>query len=159
MNWIFISFLVASILHVVEEYVYPGGFATRMKKLKPKLSPVINWPSIVIINGLQLLLCVTIIFVGKSNPTFSLSAAGLLFINGIIHIVAAIRKRGYAPGLITGVFIYLPLSIYAYYYFLSSGELQIRQFVISALLGAVYQIVPLLYFVVVFTLKKYSGSK
>ena len=159
MNWIFILFLVASILHIIEEYVYPGGFTTRMKKLNPKYSPIINLPSIIIINGLQLLLCTTIIFVGKSNLTFSLSAAGLLFINGIIHIIAAIRKRGYAPGLITGVFIYLPLAVYAYYSFISSGELHVRQFVISAILGAVYQIVPFIYFAVAFLLKRTSRSK
>jgi hypothetical protein len=159
MNWIFISFLVASILHVVEEYIYPGGFTTQMKKLNPKISPVINLPSIIIINGLQMLLCVVIIFVGESNLTFSLSAAGLLFINGIIHIIAVIKKRGYAPGVVTGVFIYLPLSIYAYQFYLSSGKLDIRQFIISAILGAVFQIVPFLYFAVVFILKRISRSR
>ena len=154
MNWIFVLFLIASILHVFEEYIYPGGFAAQMKKLNPKFAPMVTLSAIVIINGLQLLLCVIVTFVGKSNLSFSLSIASLLFINGIIHIVATIRKRGYAPGVITGVIIYLPLSIYAFHFFLSSGELHLQQFTISALLGAVYQIVPLIYFVVALKLKR-----
>lgn len=83
MNWIFILFLIATILHIFEEYIYPGGFANEIKTVNPKFAPTITLPSIVIINGLQLLLCVIVIFVGKSNLSFSLSVAGLLFINSI----------------------------------------------------------------------------
>jgi hypothetical protein len=116
-----------------EEYVYPGGFASQMRKLNPKFAPIINLPAIVIINGLQLALCVIVIIVGKSNLTFSLSVASLLLINSVMHIAATIIKRGYAPGLITSVIVYLPLSLYTYHFFLSAGELQTKQFVISGI--------------------------
>ncbi len=126
MNGIFISFLLASVLHIFEEYIIPGGFINLRKKFNPKLIHVITLPAIIIINGLQVLLAVIIIFVGKSNLAFSLSIAGLLFVNGVIHIIAAFRKRGYASGLITGMCVYLPLLIYAYYHFINSRELKLK---------------------------------
>jgi hypothetical protein len=75
-----------------------------------------------------------------------------------MHIIATIRKRGYAPGVITSVIVYLPLSIYSYYFFISTGELHLKQFIISVILGAVYQIVPLIYFVIALKLKGNSRS-
>jgi hypothetical protein len=57
MEWIFGAFLIASVLHMGEEYFYPGGFMDIMKRINPKFAPLVTAPIPVIINGLQLLLC------------------------------------------------------------------------------------------------------
>ncbi|MCX6006525.1 MAG: HXXEE domain-containing protein [Chloroflexi bacterium] len=148
MTWIFAGFLIASILHMVEEYFFPGGFMTVMKRMNPDFAPFVNVPMAVVINGLQLVLCIIVIFVGRSNLAFSLSAASLLFINGLAHLGGSIRLKGYVPGVVTGSVLYLPLSIYAFYYFTASGELNVLDTVTAAWLGMLYQIVPLVYFLV-----------
>jgi len=51
--------------------------------------------------------------VGEKVLVFSMSVAGLLFINGLMHIIGCIRVKGYAPGVITGALLYVPLSVYA----------------------------------------------
>lgn len=53
--------------------------------------------------------------------------------------------KRYAPGLISGILFYLPLSIYAYYSFAAAGQLGYLSAMLSLLLGALYQAVPLAY--------------
>jgi hypothetical protein len=147
MDWIFIAFLVVSMIHMGEEYFYPGGFMDVMKRLNPQFAPLVTVPMAVIINGLQLLLCCVAIAMGKNALAFSLSVAALLFINGLMHIMGCVRVKGYAPGVITGVLFYVPLSLYAYYLSISSGRLTRNGVIFSAVLGLLYQAVPISYLV------------
>ena len=145
MNWIFPAFLVASIAHMAEEYFYPGGFMNLMKRLNPGYAPFVTVPMAIIINGLQLVVCIIAILVGQNGLIFSMSIAGLLLVNGLTHIGACVRVRGYAPGVISGILIYLPLSVYAYSLFLRTGQLTPNQVIITSLLGLLYQAVPIGY--------------
>lgn len=145
MDWVFGGFLIASMLHMVEEYFYPGGFMDIQKRLNPRFAPFVTVPMAVIVNGLQLLLCVLVIILGRSMLTFSMSAAALLSINGVVHVLASIRIKGYVPGVITGLALYLPLALYAYYRFINSGELALDQVLITLALGLLYQAVPIAY--------------
>ena len=147
MEWIFSAFLMVSIIHMGEEYFYPGGFMDVMKRLGPKFAPLVNAPMAIIINGLQLLFCIATIVVGKKAPIFSMSIAGLLFINGWMHIMGCVRTKGYAPGVITGVLLYIPLSVYAYYLFISSSQLTLNEVIVTGVLGLLYQALPISYLV------------
>ena len=147
MEWVFRAFLLASVIHMVEEYFYPGGFLDVMRRLNPKFAPLVTVPMAIIINGLQLLLCTVAIAVGKTVLVFSMSVAGLLFINGLMHIMGCVRVRGYTPGVITGVLLYMPLSVYAYYLFIRSGQLTLNGVIVTGALGLLYQAVPIGYFV------------
>ena len=146
MDWIFIAFFIASIIHMVEEYFYPGGFMEVMQSLNPEIAPLVTVPATIIINGLQLLLCIAAMMIGKNALIFSLSIAGLLFINGLMHIIGCVRVKGYAPGAITGAFLYIPISGYAYYLFIGSGQLTLNGALITAILGLLYQAIPIGYF-------------
>jgi len=153
MEWIFWSFLLASLIHMGEEYFYPGGFMDVMKRLNPALASFVTVPMAVIINGLQLVLCICAVVAGESRLTFSMSIAGLLVTNGVVHILGCLRVRGYAPGVITGILLYIPLSLYAYHYFVSSRLLTADRLIASVALGLGYQAVPIIYL----TLARMSG--
>ena len=157
MNWIFSVFMIASLLHMTEEFFYPGGFMRSMKNLNPKFAPFVNAKAAIVINGLQILLCIVVMIIGERNLAFSLSIASLVFINFLMHIAGAIKTKGYAPGLITAIVIYLPLSVYSYYHYFSSGLLNISQFNISLILGIAYQLVPLVYFISAKLIKMHIG--
>ena len=118
-----------------------------MKRLSPKFAPLVNAPMAIIINGLQLLLCIVAIVIGKKALIFSISIAGLLFINGWMHIMGCIRTKGYAPGVITGVLLYMPLSVYAYYLSIHSGQLTLNGVIATGTLGLLYQAIPISYLV------------
>jgi uncharacterized protein with HXXEE motif len=147
MDWIFSAFLAASVLHMVEEYFYPGGFMEMQKRLNPRLERFITPRMAIIVNGLQLILCVSALIVGRNALAFSLSIAGLVFINGLVHIGASIRVKRYAPGVITGTLVYIPLAAYAYLAFGGSGQITLVDGLISAVLGMAYQAVPISYLV------------
>jgi len=143
MNWIFPALLLAAVLHILEEYVYPGGFPDFMKRMAPRFASFITTGFAVTINGGFLLLCLFAAALGRSTPLFSLSVAALLFVNGLTHFLASVRIKGYAPGVITGVLLYIPLGVMAYSLFLRAGELSPGQIVLSILIGVAYQAVPL----------------
>lgn len=145
MNWVFDVFLLVSLVHMGEEYFYPGGFLDFMKRLNPRVAPRATPGAAVVINGLQLVLCILALIVKNSNLVFSLSIAGLLFVNGLMHIMGSIRVRGYAPGLVTGILLYLPFSIYGYSVFLNSGQLTFFEGFVTVVLGILYQAVPIGY--------------
>jgi len=148
MNWIFWAFVGAAVIHIVEEYYYPGGFPDFMKRFNPGFAPSITGTFAVMINALFLLLCLAGAIIATRNLIFSLSVASLLFFNGLTHIMATVLSKRYAPGVISGVLRYLPLSLYAYDLFVSSGQLTLVGGIVSGLLGVLYQIVPVSYLIV-----------
>jgi hypothetical protein len=154
MQWLFIGFLMASILHMTEEFFLPGGFVEVIRKVNPTFGAFVNAPAAVVINGLQLMLCVIVIFVGRSSIAFGLSPAGLIFVNGLVHLAGAIKLKGYSPGVVTGTVVYIPLSIFAFYYFASTGQLTLSDGLTAAALGIAYHMVPPAYFLIMLALSK-----
>ena len=154
MNWIFFAQVGAAILHVVEEYAYPGGFPAFMKKMVPPLAPFISANFAIAINGLFLLLCFAAALVDRSAQIFRLSIAGLCGLNGLTHIAGAIRARKYAPGLLTGALLYLPLAILALARYASAGQVSVGQIVGSFLFGILYQVIPVGYLGLAYVLKR-----
>ena len=159
MTWIYIAFLLVSMAHMAEEYLYPGGFMDFMKRLNPRFKPVITTRMAVIVNGLQLLLCVALIVMGRHTLVFGLSVATLLLVNGLVHIGGCFRIRGYAPGVFTGALFYLPLSLYAWRVGISSGQLTVMGMLASVLLGLLYQAVPIGYLALASTIRRRQGDR
>jgi len=145
MDWIFSALVGAAALHVIEEYGYPGGFLDWMRRSTPKFASLITVRFAVIVNGLFLLLCAIAAIVATRNLVFSLSVAGLLFFNSLIHLAGAVKAKRYAPGVISGILLYLPLSLYAFYLSARSGQLSLPGIAVSGLLGVLYQAVPMGY--------------
>lgn len=143
MNWVFYALFGAAILHLIEEYVYPGGFPAFMKAMAPAFAPFVTSSFAVVSNGVFLLLCLAAALVGREALIFSLSIASLCGVNGLVHVVGMLRARQYAPGVVTGALLYLPLAVLAYYLSIRSGELSVWPVISSIFLGLVYQAIPL----------------
>jgi hypothetical protein len=145
MDWIFLAFVGAAVLHVLEEYFSPGGFPDFMKENSPVFAPFVTTSFAILINGLFLVLCILGAIFGTGALVFSLSIGSLLVFNGLTHLAGSLRARRYAPGMISSLLLYLPLGITAYVFFLRSGQLSVPQELLSVLLGIAYQIVPIGY--------------
>jgi hypothetical protein len=114
----------SAILHVIEEFFYPGGFLKFAKKNAYRIANRITVRMAVIVNGLFFLLCTAGVFFGGRFPMFALSIAGLILVNGTAHLISSIVKRSYTPGLITSIVFYIPLSVYIFILFrLSTPEI------------------------------------
>lgn len=113
-NKVFWALLLASCAHVVEEYVYPGGFLENAKEVAPEAFEHASTPIIVGVNASMILGCLNAALMRKRTPFFGLSMASLLFFNAILHSGASMRLKKYSPGLITGLCLFVPLSITAF---------------------------------------------
>jgi hypothetical protein len=111
MDWVFIAMVGAAVLHVLEEYVYPGGFADWMRRSNPRFARLITARFAVIINGLFLVLCIVGAILARTSLILGLSVAGLLFVNGCMHLGGTMRARRYVPGVASGVVLYIPLAL------------------------------------------------
>jgi hypothetical protein len=145
MNWIYWTFLGAAILHILEEYVFPGGFLTFMQQSVPRFAHQITAHFSLLINGLFLSLCLLAVVLGPGQPIFGLSVAWLLFFNGAIHILTSWRWRAYTPGLISSLVLYLPLSIIGLGLISTKGTIDFGGIATAVLLGIFYQLVPISY--------------
>jgi hypothetical protein len=100
-------------LHQYEEHDndrFREFFNTNFGKGREILSPM----AVLLINvpGVWGVIAVAFWLAALLNPGFGLIAAYLLLLNAVIHIGSAAFMRSYNPGLITGVFFFVPLGIW-----------------------------------------------
>jgi hypothetical protein len=84
--------LIASMLHIVEEFVVPGGFAAWDRKFRPAYAASITPRLHVIMNALLLLAGVAVGRAGAAPQGVAawLTLAALLAGNAVFHLVGAI---------------------------------------------------------------------
>ena len=142
MNWLSWAPLVAASLHIIEEFVFPGGFPAWDRQYRPQFRSSISPRFHIFINGLLLIACYDVGVLGMKPVGVAawLTVMALLCTNGIWHVVGAFRTRTYSPGMITGLFLYVPLTVYGYAHFLGSGAASVPTALIALAIGASYQL-------------------
>jgi hypothetical protein len=107
---IFVWLVAATLLHVFEEYVYPGGFLSWMRSAIGQTPTAFE---AVVIN-LAFVGWVAMPLFSPATPTiWTLSVPSLLLANGALHVVGTIVTRRYSPGVVTSVALFFPLATYA----------------------------------------------
>jgi hypothetical protein len=96
--------------HILEEYVLDWRkWAQEISGLK------LEWAEFFVANFAVIVLGICCSSVGFGYPVFSYMFVGLAAINGLFaHIGTTIIKRKFSPGLITSVFLFLPVCTWAY---------------------------------------------
>lgn len=103
--------LVAYLVHFAEEWY--GEITTWAED---SLGYEVSIERLLLINGTALLLFTigTVASVRAGRITwFTVSFATLLGLNGVLHTLATIGLGRYSPGAITGLALYIPLSVIA----------------------------------------------
>ena len=142
MNWMYWAPFAAASLHIVEEFVYPGGFADWDRRYRPGFRNSISPRFHLIINGLLLIACYDV-WVLRSRPAgvaVWLTVTTLLFANGIWHAAGSVQTRSYSPGVLTGLLLYVPLAVYGYVNFLRTGQASPATAIIAFAIGVSYQL-------------------
>ena len=133
--------LAAASAHVVEEFVFPGGFARWYRAYRPEIAESVTPRFLVAINAALLFGCFAVGVDQNASfgPAFFLAMTALLAENGLFHLAATIRTRRYSPGVITGVALYVPLAAYGSFALVSSGHVSPAIAAVAAAAGASYQ--------------------
>jgi len=141
-NWVYWAPLCAAGLHIFEEFVFPGGFMAWYRQSRPTVQASITPRFLAVVNIGLIILCYDVgAMAGRPLGTqLWFLVAGILFANGIWHLVGTIRTRSYSPGLVTGLALYVPLGILGPVQLIRSGQTSIAGALPAAALGASYQL-------------------
>jgi hypothetical protein len=105
-------------------------------------------PIIFGVNASMIIGCIFGAMMRRRNPIHGLSMASLLFVNSIIHAAGSIRMKKYMPGLVTGLVLYVPLSISAFSSYAKSAEYKRSTALRAAVQGLAYHSIPFISFAV-----------
>ncbi|HKP02420.1 MAG TPA: HXXEE domain-containing protein [Chthoniobacterales bacterium] len=141
------SLTVAALIHIFEEFVFPGGFKEWWTAYRPDIRASVTDRYLVIINMVLVLFSANVALAVRSPRGNGVAAwlalAALLAENAVFHIVGAIQTRRYSPGMISGILLYIPLAIYGYIFFLRSGRASGTVALIAAAVGSSYYFISL----------------
>jgi hypothetical protein len=159
MTWLWWGPLVAAALHIVEEFLWPGGFAEWDRAYRPEIKESITPRLHLVVNAALLALCFTLGIAGQPGgvlaiggtrlrsvfpPTLAVPAwigiASLLASNAVFHVVGTIRTRKISPGVRTGVLLYIPLALFGAWHFLRTGQVSAAVAAIAILAGGSYHL-------------------
>jgi hypothetical protein len=138
-DYIFWVALAAYALHILEEYSYDWKtWAQKILKLD------VDWNTFYITNIIMLFVGIACAEIGWAHPTFSLIFPALMVINALFfHILPYIRsKRKFSPGLITAIFLFLPIGLACFNDALNL-RISTKSIVIAALCGAFLMAYPI----------------
>ncbi|MFM2484479.1 HXXEE domain-containing protein [Celerinatantimonas yamalensis] len=104
---------IAAMLHVIEEFVFPGRFIQWYNLFMPAKTKGRDPSFLVFINTLMMFLLLFAMHLGNTNGGASLwvGIAIFLVINGLFHLYGVIKLYRYSPGVVTGLLLYIPLAI------------------------------------------------
>jgi hypothetical protein len=140
-HWLAWTPLAAAGLHMMEEFVYPGGFMSWSQRTRTSIRASMTPRYLILINGLLLVLCYD---VGALDGTrfgvaLWLGVGALLFANAVWHVVWTVRGRRYSPGVVTGVLVYVPLVAYGYTWYIKSGQTSLLGVLVPLAAGSSFQ--------------------
>jgi hypothetical protein len=159
---LFAALLVIYMLHQTEEHLWPGGFR-QFTNAHVFHSGNDDWPvdipgvALINIGYVWLPVALAALF-PDALRWLGLAWVGLTLINGIIHIVTTIRLRIYNPGLVTGIVLFLPFTIYVLMLEVLRGALTGGEVTALVLGGIVLHIPVAALFVVPYLRKRHAAA-
>lgn len=132
-------FVVFLVIHMIEEYVYPGGFQyifnTMFNSTNPAAYPL-NELSCMVTNFVAVLFFAFVLWKWSERVWVTLTIAIFGIAQLIVHTILGFasfelfKQAGqvlpYSPGLFNSVFLLLPLSVYCFIYLAKSKSLSMK---------------------------------
>lgn len=134
--------LIALFLHQVEEYAYPGYFPGMLNTVMYKSSQPDRYPlntnSAFVVNViLGWAVYIAAIFINTDAMWFTVIPISVSFANFMAHtfLFNIKGKTFYNPGMLTSIFLFLPVVTYYFYYVSENDLLSKSDFNIGLILG------------------------
>ena len=154
MNWLWWAPLAASAAHIVEEFVWPGGFPAWHRAYVREIRSRPTTALYILLNALLLLAGFAVALSGSAGgvltlgnvsfrsvvpPPYAVPAwvalVSLLFSNAVFHLLGTLRTRHLSPGLRTALLLYVPLAVCGFVWFLATRRISPAAAILAALLG------------------------
>jgi hypothetical protein len=130
---------MAAILHIVEEFAFPGGFTAWYRNYKHSVASSFTAKYLINVNVLLVVLCILpLILDVRNSVALWLSMAAVVFFNAFFHIRGAVVERRYVPGVVSSVVLYIPVALFGFWYFLSVQKVPVEQAIVSGSIGVGY---------------------
>lgn len=138
-NLPFYILTVAYAAHILEEYILDWRkWAQDTSKL------MLDWSEFFVANFAVIVLGFASSFVGFNCPIFSYMFVGLATVNAVFaHIGTTIIKRKFSPGLITSIFLFIPICMWAYIIAFEKGLLSTSFLIITLGGGSLIMLFPI----------------
>src|ERR1700744_3577977 len=132
----------AIMLHVTEEFLYPGGFIEWYQEWIPSRTKGIRPGYLVWINTLMIGVCVIPAALGASERGAGVwfTVAAIAAANASFHLIGVFRLKKYSRGVFTGFLLYLPIFAFGAYLLLSSGQIGVARALVIAAAAVGYHI-------------------
>jgi uncharacterized protein with HXXEE motif len=139
---LFWALLLAAAAHVFEEFVFPGGFKAWYARYRPETATSFTPRFAIGINALLLVGCSLPLLSGPTPQVIALwlTLAAVVAGNAVFHARATLKMREYSPGLVTALFLYVPLAVLGFIHFVRVGEASWGTAIVAALLGGSYDL-------------------
>lgn len=136
-------------LHILEEYgMNFKGWADAALGVK------ILWEEFHMVNGAVILFMIGAAMIGWRLPEVSLMSPALVGFNGVFfHFGLSLLTGLYSPGAVTGLVLFAPAAVWAYYGARRDGVLTKKVLAVSIFGGILLQFYPL---IVLFTRNYYN---
>ena len=129
-------FPIAISLHVFEEFALPGGLKQWIKDYQPR--KLRNNFYYFIVNAAAIIGATILALTASGILGFCiyLNSVAIMAGNAASHLCAALQKRRYCPGSISGCLFLLPLCVTSNWYFLRERKVNLPSTVICLFAGA-----------------------
>jgi len=138
--------LAAAILHIGEEFVWPGGFYRWYRTYRANAKSV-NRRFLIIVNVGLVITLVEFALAARTTigPPALLLFSALLFSNGCWHLWAGFTSHSYSPGMVSGSLVYLAVLLFEYIGWLHLGRVSGWMAALAFLAGISYPLWSALY--------------
>jgi len=138
--------LAAALLHMGEEFVWPGGFYGWYRTYRANAKSVSRRFLVILNVGLAITLIEAALAARTPfGPPALLLFSALLFSNGCWHLWAAFTSHAYSPGMISGALAYPALLLFEYIGWLQLGRATAWLAALAFLAGISYPLWSALY--------------
>jgi hypothetical protein len=121
--------LLIYLIHQFEEHAYPGGFGPFINKNIFKQKNNISYdplsPTFIFLTNsiaIWLIFLVVAFVLYQYDYRWLAIPLSIMTVNAFTHIMGALVFRKYNPGLITAVFLLLPISLYLFYTYFTKND-------------------------------------
>lgn len=136
--WLLVA---AYALHIIEEY--RGGWLDWAQDMS---GLPMSRAEFLIANGLVIALGILCSFISYAEPLVSLTFPGLALMNAVFaHIGTTVVKKVKSPGVLSSVFLFIPLGVWAYGDFYSKGLIPTWGILLTLVFGLLIMAVPLVF--------------